>query len=161
MKNPTDFCSIFKRRANAAAFLRGSNKYPNIKGNVLFYQLNTGVVVRAEIFGLPQSTRGCDNPIFAFHIHSGTECTGNSTDAFANANGHYNPNNCEHPYHAGDMPPLFSVNSNAFSAFLINRFTVCEILGKTLIIHSSTDDFKTQPSGNSGEKIACGKIVLL
>ncbi len=154
-----DFCTVFRRRANAVAFINGSEKYPNTQGRVFFYQMHDGVIVRAEIAGLPAVTGKCENPIFAFHIHGGTECAGNETDAFAMANGHYNPNDCLHPYHAGDMPPLFSVNGRAFSAFLTDRFTVSEVLGKTVIIHDRPDDFTTQPSGNAGEKIACGIIT--
>lgn len=41
---------------------------------------------------------------------------------------------------------------------LINKFKIKDILGKVIIIHDSPDDFTTQPSGNSGTKIACGKI---
>ena len=43
-------------------------------------------------------------------------------------------------------------------AFMTDRFTVEEIVGKTIIIHSNADDFTTQPGGNSGKKIACGAI---
>ena len=68
---------------------------------------------------------------------------------------------CNHPYHAGDLPPLFSANGLGFSAFLTNRFVAEEIKGKTIIIHSNPDDFTTQPSGNSGIKIACGVISSL
>ena len=56
------------------------------------------------------------------------------------------------------MPPLFWNNGYAFQMFLTDRFTVKEIIGKTVIIHDNADDFTTQPSGNSGEKIACGVI---
>ena len=42
--------------------------------------------------------------------------------------------------------------------FLTNRFRVEEILGKTVIIHDSPDDFTSQPAGNAGKKIACGMI---
>lgn len=56
------------------------------------------------------------------------------------------------------MPPLFSVNGNAFLCFMTNRFKIKEVLGKSVIIHSKPDDFTTQPSGNAGEKIACGMI---
>jgi len=45
-----------------------------------------------------------------------------------------------------------------FSMVLTNRFNLSEIIGKTIIIHSSVDDFTTQPAGNSGTKIACGEI---
>lgn len=154
-----DLRMIFHRRADAVAFLCGSEKYPEIEGRVFFYTIPDGVLVRAEIAGLPTANEACDSPIFAFHIHEGIACTGNQTDPFASANGHYNPHRCPHPYHAGDLPPLFSVDGIAFSAFLTDRFTVSEILNKTIIIHDKPDDFTTQPSGNAGNKIACGTIT--
>ena len=46
----------------------------------------------------------------------------------------------------------------AFLAFITDRFTANEVIGKTVIIHDSPDDFTTQPSGNAGNKIACGII---
>ena len=113
------------------------------------------------MFGLPTSADKCKSPIFAFHIHAGESCTGNSEDPFANALTHYNPNDCSHPFHVGDLPPLFGNNGYAFLAFITNRFSVKEIIGKTIIVHSSFDDFSTQPSGNAGEKIACGQIVAV
>lgn len=159
MENFNDFSFAFGRRPNAVAFINGSDKYPNIQGRVMFYGGRGGVMVCTEIMGLPQGDGHCKKPIFAYHIHSGTTCSGNQEDPFANANGHFNLKNCPHPYHAGDMPPLFGVNGRAFSVFLTNRFTVDEILGKTIIVHASPDDFTTQPSGNAGKKIACGVIT--
>ncbi len=156
-----NFCNIFRNRPSAVAVIKGSREYTNINGKVYFYELKNGVMVRSEILGLPKGSGACDNRIFAFHIHSGNECTGNEVDAFADTGGHYNPNNCPHPYHAGDMPPLFSVKGRALSAFLTDRFTLPEILGKTVIIHSCADDFTTQPSGNARQKIACGVIVRI
>lgn len=153
-----DIFSVFRRNANAAACIRGSEKYPCIRGRVLFYQCCGGVIVRAEMTGLPAPNEPCKSPIFAFHIHNGTECSGNESDPFLNADGHYDPDGCLHPDHAGDMPPLFCANGKAFLAFLTDRFTVAEILGRTVIIHGSPDDFTTQPSGSAGEKIACGVI---
>lgn len=79
-------------------------------------------------------------------------------DPFADAMSHYNPNDCEHPHHAGDLPPLFGNDGFALLLFLTSRFSVDEIIGKTVIIHDQPDDFTTQPSGNSGTKIACGVI---
>lgn len=154
-----DMFTTLYRRADAVAYIKGSEKYKNIFGKVLFYSTTSGVLVRAEITGLPKGNDVCNNPIFAFHIHNGTECSGNSEDAFANANGHYNPNNCPHPYHSGDLPPLFTVKGKAFLCFLTDRFTVSEIIGKAIIIHNKPDDFTTQPSGNAGEKMACGIIT--
>lgn len=101
------------------------------------------------------------NNIFGFHIHDGTSCTGYSSDTFSNAGSHYNPNNCPHPAHAGDLPPLFGNDGYAYMSMLTDRFTVNEIIGKVAIIHDKPDDFTTQPAGDSGNKIACGEIVPL
>ena len=57
------------------------------------------------------------------------------------------------------MPVLFGNNGFAWMLFLTNRFMPEDIIGRTVVIHSLPDDFHTQPSGNSGEKIACGEIV--
>lgn len=150
--------SIFNQKPQASAVIRGSADYPNINGRVVFYSTRQGVIVFATVVGLPTSADKCKSPVFAFHIHSGASCTGNTSDPFANAGTHYNPQNCTHPFHAGDMPPLFGNNGYALLLFLTDRFTVDEIIGKTVIIHKNPDDFTTQPSGNSGIKIACGEI---
>lgn len=156
--NNTNFLSVIRRNPNATAAISGSPDYPNLSGTMRFYQTNSGVIVMVQVSGLPYNTDKCKSPIFAMHIHSGASCSGNASDYFANAMTHYNPNGCPHPYHAGDMPPLFGANGYAFSVFLTNRFSVREIIGKTVIIHSHPDDFTTQPAGNSGTKIACGEI---
>lgn len=154
-----NFCSVFSSIPAATAFIKGSEKYPNLRGLVTFYNTVGGVIVRTEISGLPESTDFCKKTIFAFHIHSGNSCQKNQNEPFASASGHYNPNNCPHPYHAGDMPPLFGVKGKAFSAFLTDRFTIPEILNKTIIVHAKPDDFLSQPAGNAGERIACGIIT--
>ena len=150
--------AVLSRRPEAMAVIRGSDEYPEISGVVRFYQMQEGVLVVTEVSGLPQSDDACMKPVFGYHIHSGEFCTGNSEDPFADAKAHYNPDNCEHPYHAGDMPPIFVNNGYAFSIFLTNRFCTDEIIGKTVIIHLHPDDFHSQPSGDSGAKIACGEI---
>lgn len=154
----TDFAEVLRGRPQALARVSGNRSHPEIRGTVRFYQTTYGTVVAAEVKALPNPKGMCQSPIFAFHIHGGSSCTGNRDDAFANAGMHYNPDNCPHPYHAGDLPPLFGAGGYAFSAFLTDRFTVDEIIGKTVIIHASPDDFTTQPSGNAGVKIACGEI---
>ena len=153
------FISLLRQAPQALAVVRGSAKYPDIRGDVRFYQLREMVLVVAEVAGLPLPVKPCSSPVFGFHIHEGEECSGNSEDSFANAKMHYNPQGCPHPYHVGDLPPLFGNQGYAFSAFVTDRFTVREIVEKTIIIHSRPDDFKTQPSGDSGEKMACGKII--
>ncbi len=151
--------NMLRGRPDAWAVMCGSEKYPEISGIVRFFDTPLGTMTVAEISGLPQGSGECDAPVFGFHIHEGNSCVSNTTDPFSNAGMHYNPHGCPHPYHKGDMPPLFGANGYALGAFLSTRFSVEEIIGKTVIIHSSFDDFKTQPGGNSGTKIACGVIV--
>lgn len=150
------FISLLCKNPQAYADVTGSDDYKNISGIVKFYQTANGTLVYALISGLPESSG-----FHGFHIHSGSECSANSDDPFANAKSHYNPNASAHPNHAGDLPPLISDNGFAFSVFITNRFTVEEIIGKTVILHEKADDFTTQPSGNSGKKIACGEISVL
>ena len=65
----------------------------------------------------------------------------------------------EHPKHAGDLPPLLANDGVAWSAVYTDRFYPEEVIGRTVVIHGMGDDFHSQPSGNSGVKIACGEIV--
>lgn len=150
--------SLFRSRPQAMAKIKGSPDYPKISGNVYFYTTKLGTIVLSIISGLPDGEGECERPVFGFHIHSGESCTGDETDYFKDVLTHYSPKECQHPYHAGDMPPLFGVRGIAMSAFLTDRFDIREIIGKTVVIHSEPDDFTTQPSGNSGTKIACGEI---
>ena len=143
---------------DAKAHIKGGKNYPNIDGTVTFKETKKGVLVTAKINGLPQSKTNCTGRFFGLHIHDGTSCTGNATDEFANAKSHLNPTKCPHPFHMGDLPPLIENNGQAYMSILINRFKIKDIIGKVVIIHDMPDDFTTQPSGNSGTKIACGKI---
>lgn len=149
---------LLRNRPHAFANIKGSNRYPGIQGQVRFYQTTYGVVVVAELMGLPTVNDPCASPIYAFHIHEGNSCTGNMADSFMNVGNHYNPYACPHPYHAGDLPPLWNANGYTFSACLTDRFSVNEIIGHTIILHAGVDDFTSQPAGNAGEKIACGEI---
>ena len=120
-----------------------------IRGNVWFHQLADSVLVTAQISGLPR------DGFFAFHIHDGGDCGG---EGFSDTGGHYNPTNAAHPDHAGDLPPLLSFSGRVYLSVMTDRFCVADVLGKTVVIHGGTDDFKTQPAGDPGAKIACGII---
>lgn len=124
-------------------------------GILNFYQAEDGILVTADIRRLPYHSESDGRGIFALHIHEGSSCAGPD---FADTKGHFNPGGYDHPWHAGDLPPLFSCNGHAFLAVLTNRFRIRDILGRTVVIHSQQDDFTSQPSGNSGSKIACGII---
>ncbi len=142
---------------HAMAEISGSEDYLEIKGRAHFLQANEGVWLMVEVFGLPAS-KLCEGGIFGFHIHEGWLCRGNEEDAFAGAMGHYNPEKCKHPYHAGDLPPLFGNNGHAFMIMMTDNFFVEEVIGRTIIVHSKVDDFTSQPAGNAGTKMACGQI---
>lgn len=124
-------------------------------GVVSFYPYGPDTLVVADICRLPCRTGPCASGIFALHIHEGNSCGG---DNFADAKGHFNPGGCPHPFHAGDLPPLFSCRGHAFMAVLTDRFRIPEIIGRTVVIHSGRDDFTSQPAGDSGTRIACGVI---
>lgn len=129
-------------------------EYPDIYGTVSFNQLPGGVLVTARVFHLPESQSG----FFAMHIHEGS-CLGDAEgNPFPSAGGHYNPAGLPHPRHAGDLPPLLDCRGQAFLCVLTDRFRVDDVVGRAVIIHGGADDFTTQPSGNSGTKIACGAI---
>ncbi len=135
----------------ATAQMIGSPEAAGLKGTVWFYQMPMGVLVEARIIGLPKNGYG----VYGFHIHEGTSCKGEGFEATRN---HYNPTKRNHPQHAGDLLPLISYGGRAYSAFITDRFSVSDILGKTVVIHSRPDDFHSQPGGNAGEKIACGVV---
>lgn len=147
----------------AVASVMGSGLAPNVRGTVSLYDADGGTVVAAEISGLPATVQGTAavppvNP-FGFHLHAGTSCDmPNAAEPFPGSMGHYNPTNQPHPNHAGDFPVLLGNNGYAFLAFFTNRFKPADVIGKTVVIHQNPDDFRTQPAGNSGKKIACGVI---
>lgn len=147
------------QRPEARAEVWGAPDYPDLHGWVSFWQTNRGVLVAADIHNLPNSEKmHCNQPFFAFHIHEGQHCSGNEKDPFVDALGHFNPGNCPHPEHGGDLPPLLISGGGAWMAVLTDRFHVQDVIGRTVIVHRQADDFMTQPSGASGAKIACGQI---
>ena len=137
---------------SAVARIKGDGDAMGITGTVRFYQQPGGVVVLAKLWGLPENGSG----FYGFHIHAGSSC---GEMPFGAAGGHFNPKGALHPAHAGDLPNLYSCGGRAFLAVLTDRFSIKDILGRTVVIHGRPDDFRTQPSGNAGEKIACGVIL--
>ncbi len=115
--------------------------------------------VRADINGLPPNRK------FGFHIHEKGDCTGD----FSGAGGHFNPGGKPHgpqnspDHHVGDLPNLESNGEGvAVWSFVSDQLTVSpgpnSVVGRAVIIHEKPDDYRTQPAGNSGARIACGVI---
>lgn len=135
----------------ASACVQGGEKASQLQGYVRLEPHPDGTLVTAQIWGLPESETG----FFALHIHEGTDCGGLD---FSDAGNHFNPHGMAHPMHAGDLPPLLSVDGNAYFSVLTGRIRAEDVIGKTVVIHSLPDDFHSQTGGNAGEKLGCGVI---
>ena len=140
-----------RKYPDAVAEIRGGVDAPQFSGCVQFYQENGCVLIVARVSGLPER----ETSFFGFHIHYGESCSGTG---FSETGSHYNPMDQAHPRHVGDLPPLLAWQGNAYLSVKTDRFSVNEIIGRTVVIHSDPDDFRSQPAGNAGKKIACGVI---
>ena len=127
-------------------------------GTVTFLQRGDKVFVNADVRGLkPNAEHG-------FHVHEKGDCS--SGDGMS-AGGHFNPDGAAHAAdagHAGDMPNLKAdAGGNAHASFEMKKMMVAagqfSIVGKGLIIHRDPDDYKTQPTGNAGPRLACSVIA--
>jgi Cu-Zn family superoxide dismutase len=128
-------------------------------GTVNFVQKGDKVVLTANVSGLTPGSHG-------FHIHEKGDCS--SGDGMS-AGGHFNPASQPHAHpstparHTGDMPMLVAdARGNATLTVALDLMTIGsganDIVGKGLVVHKDADDFKTQPTGNSGARVACGVI---
>ena len=130
-------------------------------GMVHFTQSGSKVMVSGEVRGLkPNAEHG-------FHVHEKGDCS--SGDGMS-AGGHFNPTGAAHgnhdmgEHHAGDLPML-KADANGVAKFNYESKTISvgsgttDIVGKGLIVHRDPDDFKTQPTGNSGPRLACAVIA--
>jgi len=148
---------------SACAMIAAGPDYPSITGVVTFTDVPGGVRVCADIAGLPpyKPAVGEKQPVgpFGFHIHEKGNCmVGDPAKPFEACGGHWNPTNQPHGNHAGDFPVLFSNSGRARMCFFTNKFMVNDILGRSVMIHENPDDYRTQPAGDSGKRIACGVI---
>jgi Cu-Zn family superoxide dismutase len=135
----------------------------SVKGDLTVTGEGTAVAIRGEITGLaPGKEHG-------FHVHEVGQC---SPPGFESAGEHFNPTKDPHggpkstARHLGDIPNVKAdENGRATIDISVQGVTLVdkdggphEILGKALVVHAMPDDYKTQPSGNSGGRIACGVI---
>lgn len=145
-------------RPRAAAFLKGDAANDGLSGTVYFYEVPFGgVLIEAEVFGLPDEGRLAPPVFYAFHMHE----NGNCSDHFSKTGDHYNPAGVPHPKHAGDMLPLRAGDGYAWMSFYDPNLELYDVIGKSMVIHQGADDFTTQPSGNAGKKIGCGVIAAI
>jgi len=147
----------------AFACIAGGPLAPGLSGIVWFMDVVGGVNVYVNVNGLPDfRPAGAGQPQVGphgFHIHEyGNCCPGTVDEPFPATGGHWNPTNQPHGNHAGDFPVLFSNQGRAIMWFFTNEFKVSNIIGKSVVIHQSPDDYRTQPAGASGKKLGCGVI---
>jgi Cu-Zn family superoxide dismutase len=147
------------------AKMRGSKNYPMINGTVEFIDVPGGTRVNVYINGLPEYKPATESspPIgpHGFHIHEKGICDMTNDTPFMSAGGHYNPYNQPHGNHAGDFPVLFSNNGVASMSFFTNKFKPKDVINRAVVIHENPDDYRSQPSGDSGKRIACGVIEVV
>ncbi|MEO5794322.1 MAG: superoxide dismutase family protein [Rhodoferax sp.] len=130
-------------------------------GSIQFVQLPGKVLVRGEVHGL------LPNTVHGFHIHEKGDCS--SGDGMS-AGGHFNPDGHAHGaangsmHHAGDLPSLQAdASGSAKISYESTDLSVDsgphDVVGRGLIVHKDADDFTTQPTGNSGARLACAVIT--
>jgi Cu-Zn family superoxide dismutase len=133
----------------------------NASGTLNIQTEGDALHISGRLAGLPP------NAEFGFHIHEKGDCS--APDA-SSAGGHFNPANAQHgnpqggTHHAGDM---LNAKSDADGVAQVDAVTTGVSLtagqpndarGKAIVLHEKADDYTTQPSGNSGARIACGVI---
>jgi Cu-Zn family superoxide dismutase len=135
-----------------------------VKGDLTLSSEGVAILIRGEITGL---TPGKEH---GFHVHEVGAC---ALPDFASAGDHFNPTKDPHggpkskSRHLGDMPNAKADDSGRATvdvrlegATLIDKDGgPNDILGKALVVHAMPDDYKTQPSGGSGARVACGVIL--
>jgi Cu-Zn family superoxide dismutase len=132
-------------------------------GNVVLTQTPHGVLLKMTLKGIPAGEH-------AFHVHAVGKCEA----PFTSAGGHFNPASKKHGMtvaegsHAGDMPNLhipasgelmIEVANGAITLAKGQPNSVFDADGSAIIIHAGADDYKTDPTGNAGDRIACGVIT--
>lgn len=145
--SPYVVASLQPTRGNAAA------------GTVWFVRDGTGLRVVGRISGLkPNQQHG-------FHLHEKGDC---SSGDGVSAGGHFNPTAQPHgppaaAHHAGDLPALTADAAGNARFDVVTTGSMLtggatDVAGKAVIVHADPDDYTTQPTGNSGSRIACGVI---
>lgn len=134
----------------------------NVRGTVTFMPMGNGVHVIAELTGLPAGEHG-------FHVHETGDCS--APDA-SSAGGHFNPTGAPHgaptdamgERHVGDLGNIEADASGNARYERVDELLALSgtnsIVGKAVIVHANPDDFETQPTGNAGDRLACGVIRL-
>jgi superoxide dismutase, Cu-Zn family len=131
-------------------------------GNATFTSTPSGVLIDLDVTALPPGDR-------AFHIHAVGKC---EPPDFKSAGPHFNPDQTKHGLmnaegpHAGDMPNLHVAADGKVQVEVLNptvtlssEAALLDEDGSAIVVHAGADDYKTDPAGNAGDRIACGVIT--
>lgn len=148
----------------ATVTLQGAPEDTDFQGTITLTPEGDGLRVVAHLEGVDQ------NGQHGFHVHETGECShGEGGKHFTSAGGHFNPNNTEHacpptePRHAGDLGNIEVTNGTGHLETSTNLLTLSgpnSAVGKAIILHANADDCKTQPTGNAGDRLACGVVTM-
>ena len=157
---PSATISTAKEASVALASASGSR----VSGTLTLTPLPGGVHVAGQVGGLPANGR------FGFHVHEKGDCS--AVDA-TSAGGHFNPAATAHGragagvHHGGDMDNLTSnadgiANVDAhLHGVTLGGAAANDIAGRAVIVHADADDYRSQPTGNAGARVACGVIRVV
>jgi Cu-Zn family superoxide dismutase len=131
-----------------------------VTGSVTFTARGDRLVVSGQVSGLKP------NAVHGLHIHEKGDCS--SPDAMS-AGDHFNPGSQPHGnpassrHHAGDLPSLEADGNGtariSFQSMTLSLAGTSDVVGRAIVVHRDPDDYSSQPSGNSGPRLACGVIA--
>jgi Cu-Zn family superoxide dismutase len=129
-----------------------------VHGHITFTQMDGYVEITGEVLGLAKGDHG-------FHIHEYGDCS--ALDA-GSAGAHFNPDKKPHggpedaDRHVGDLGNITADDSGKATINMKDRLISLHgehsIIGRAVIVHADKDDYKSQPSGNAGARVACGVV---
>lgn len=140
--------------------LHGASTDTDFTGTVTITPEGSGVRIVADVSGV--DTDG----LHGIHVHENGLCDheGEGGKHFTSAGGHLNPAGVEHacpptdPRHAGDLGNIEVTGGTGHLELTATNLTFEQISGKALILHAGDDDCKTQPTGDAGDRLACGVV---
>lgn len=163
MPEPADDVAAPGQVPNGAVAELASTQGNTATGSLALTGVEGGVHLTGALQGLKP------NGEYGFHIHEKGDCS--APDA-SSAGSHFNPTNAQHgnpegdSHHAGDMLNAKSDDQGVAKVDTVAKGVTLhsgqptDVLGKAVVLHEKADDYKTQPSGDSGSRIACGVITV-